>query len=93
MKHAHLHLCKYGPHLQGTKFSANWLNSAIFEPILIIPEFNVNPLRKKWGGEVRGPKNSGLLGGIQGFLIQISNRPGILDSNFKICRILDSKAS
>ncbi len=43
--------------IQGSKFSANWRNSANLGPILIIPEISVNPLRKKiGGGGVRGLK-------------------------------------
>ena len=34
----------------GSKFSANWLNSAILGLILIIFEISVTPLKKNGGG-------------------------------------------
>ena len=47
---------------QGSKFSANWLNSAIFGLILIISEINVNLLRKEIGGGGEGgPENDFLV--------------------------------
>ena len=67
---------------------------AEFNIILLVNSFLlINPawltLRKAMHFDtwVAGPCK----GGVQGFWIQISNRPGILDSNFKKGKILDDE--